>query len=72
MQRDQVKSHPTVLERSKASQRARTRIVNKYRDEYNLFYREECQKIGLKNNATREEKIADLQELIKQLQEEGK
>jgi hypothetical protein len=66
-----MKSNLIVLARSKASQRAKTRLVDKYRDEYNLFYREECQKIGLKNNLNKEEKIAALQKLIKQLQEEG-
>ena len=64
-------SNEIQLARGRAAAAAKVRLTDKYRNEYQELYREECAKLGLSSRPTKEERIAKLQAIIDQLKNEG-
>lgn len=53
---------------SKAQSIARQRLVDAHHEEYERYYREECAKMGLKNHATKAERLAKLRQQLAELE----
>ena len=60
-----------INSRAMAANKAKVRLVKKYKNEYQELYREECAKLGLSSRLTNQERITKLQAIINQLQNEG-
>lgn len=57
---------------SVAQGKAKSRLVEMYRDQYVAMYREECAKLGLNNHhPTRAERITKLKEQLQELESAG-
>jgi hypothetical protein len=51
-----------------AQSRAKTRLVQAHKDEYETIYRQECEKLGLTNRLTRAERIAKIKAQLQRLE----
>jgi len=60
-----------INSRAMAANKAKVRLVKKYKNEYQELYREECAKLGFSSRLTNQERITKLQAIINQLQNEG-
>jgi hypothetical protein len=52
-----------------AQSRAKSKLVERYREEYVTLYREECAKLGLRNHPTKAERLARIREQLRKLEE---
>lgn len=55
--------------RAKAQSRAYRRLAKAHYAEYDKYYREECASFGLRNQATRAERLARIREQLRKLEE---
>jgi hypothetical protein len=55
--------------RAKAQSRAYRRLAKAHYAEYDKYYREECASFGLRNHATRAERLAKIKEQLRKLEE---
>lgn len=51
-----------------AQSRAKSKLVERYREEYVTLYREECAKLGLRTHATKAERLARIREQLRKLE----
>jgi hypothetical protein len=65
---DTTKKEPTS-KHALAQSRAKSKLVERYREEYVTLYREECAKLGLRNHATKAERLARIREQLRKLEE---
>ena len=55
--------------RAKAQSRAYRRLAKAHYEEYDRYYREECASFGLRNHATRAERLEKIREQLRKLEQ---
>jgi hypothetical protein len=62
---------PKKITHATAQTKAIRRLVDLHRKQYQELYRDECAKLGLDNNPTKEQRIAKLKEQLQRLEEKN-